>query len=77
MPCCSVSDVFLVSGKNPPRSNNLRYNCLMLSYRGYGLSEGSPTEKGIKTDAQTALDFVTNHEGLKNTPLVSASISRL
>lgn len=23
-------------------------NCLMLSYRGYGLSEGTPSEKGIK-----------------------------
>ncbi|CED84403.1 Predicted alpha/beta hydrolase BEM46 [Phaffia rhodozyma] len=50
--------------------NNLRYNCLMLSYRGYGLSEGSANEKGIKTDAQTALDFVTNHDGLKETPII-------
>lgn len=24
----------------------------MLSYRGYGLSEGSPDEKGLKIDAQ-------------------------
>jgi hypothetical protein len=28
--------------------HNLKMNCLMLSYRGYGLSEGKPSEKGIK-----------------------------
>ncbi|SCV70170.1 BQ2448_1564 [Microbotryum intermedium] len=34
----------------------LRCNVLALSYRGYGLSEGEPDEKGIKIDAQVALD---------------------
>lgn len=38
--------------------NQLRCNVFMLSYRGYGLSTGQPTEKGIKVDAQVALDWV-------------------
>jgi len=32
--------------------NNLKCNVFMLSYRGYGLSEGTPNEKGIRLDAQ-------------------------
>lgn len=43
----------------------------MLSYRGYGKSEGSPTEKGLRIDSQTLLDFVREHEILKDTPLVA------
>ncbi|KAH8109951.1 alpha/beta-hydrolase [Phellopilus nigrolimitatus] len=48
----------------------MRCNVLMLSYRGYGLSEGSPSEKGIRLDAQTALDHVTSHPTLSRTPIV-------
>ncbi|KAG1137883.1 hypothetical protein G6F37_010807 [Rhizopus arrhizus] len=50
-----------------------RFNCniVMLSYRGYGLSEGSPDEKGLKIDAQTMLDYVREHPILKDTPLVA------
>lgn len=48
----------------------MKFNVLMLSYRGYGLSEGSPTEKGLKIDAQTALDFITNHAELGGTPII-------
>jgi len=39
----------------------MRCNVMMVSYRGYGLSEGSPSEKGFRIDAQTALDFVISH----------------
>jgi len=50
-----------------------RYRCnvVMLSYRGYGKSEGNPTEKGLKIDAQTMLDYVREHPILKNTPLIA------
>ncbi|KAL7418130.1 alpha/beta-hydrolase [Mrakia frigida] len=51
-------------------NTQMNFNVLMLSYRGYGLSEGSPTEKGIKIDAQTALDFITNHAVLGQTPII-------
>ncbi|GAA5985045.1 hypothetical protein JCM10908_002500 [Rhodotorula pacifica] len=44
-------------------------NVVALSYRGYGHSEGSPSEKGIKLDAQTALDFILSHQELERTPI--------
>jgi hypothetical protein len=34
--------------------NNMGCNVMMLSYRGYGLSEGSPSEKGMRIDAQVS-----------------------
>ena len=33
-------------------------NVALLEYRGYGRSEGSPSEEGICLDAQAALDFL-------------------
>ncbi|CAF4745702.1 unnamed protein product [Pieris macdunnoughi] len=38
--------------------HKLNINILMLEYRGYGLSEGSPSEQGLYTDAQTAFDYL-------------------
>ncbi|CDJ32098.1 uncharacterized protein EMH_0041570 [Eimeria mitis] len=35
-------------------------NVLLLDYRGYGNSEGTPTEKGVYADADAALDFLLN-----------------
>ncbi|GES92345.1 alpha/beta hydrolase protein [Rhizophagus clarus] len=49
----------------------LRCNVVLLSYRGYGLSEGNPTEKGLRIDSQAILDFVLNDEDLKNTKLIA------
>lgn len=37
----------------------------------YGLSEGSPSEKGIRMDAQTSLDYITSHPYLSKTRIVS------
>ncbi|KAJ3115405.1 hypothetical protein HDU96_000710 [Phlyctochytrium bullatum] len=48
----------------------LHCNVFMLSYRGYGLSEGEPNEKGIKIDAQTALDWITNHPQYGKTKII-------
>ncbi|KAJ3104779.1 hypothetical protein HDU97_008847 [Phlyctochytrium planicorne] len=48
----------------------LQCNIFMLSYRGYGLSEGEPSEKGIKVDAQTALDWITNHSEFGKTKVI-------
>ncbi|KAL0071070.1 bem46 protein, variant [Marasmius tenuissimus] len=48
----------------------LRCNVLMVSYRGYGGSEGSPSEKGLQIDAQTALDYVTSEPRLAKTPII-------
>jgi len=33
-------------------------NVLMLEYRGYGLSTGTPNEEGLLVDAQTGLDYI-------------------
>ncbi|EGN94339.1 hypothetical protein SERLA73DRAFT_62688 [Serpula lacrymans var. lacrymans S7.3] len=48
----------------------MRCNVLMLSYRGYGHSEGSPSETGLCIDAQTALDYLTSHPHLSKTSIV-------
>ncbi|KAI0354055.1 alpha/beta-hydrolase [Trametes cingulata] len=48
----------------------MRCNVLMLSYRGYGRSEGNPSEKGIRMDAQCALDHVLAHPYLSKTPVI-------
>ncbi|KAH8096849.1 alpha/beta-hydrolase [Cristinia sonorae] len=48
----------------------MRCNVLMVSYRGYGLSEGSPSEKGLRLDAQSALDYVKSHPTLSKGPTV-------
>ncbi|CAE6468488.1 unnamed protein product, partial [Rhizoctonia solani] len=48
----------------------MRCNVLMLSYRGYGLSEGQPSEKGLKLDAQTAFDHILEHPILSKTRIV-------
>ncbi len=40
-----------VGGKN-------RFSVMMLDYRGYGLSEGDPTEEGLYEDVTTALEWL-------------------
>ncbi|KAF2014690.1 BEM46 family protein-like protein [Aaosphaeria arxii CBS 175.79] len=45
-------------------------NVLMLQYRGYGLSTGTPSEKGLMIDAQTGLDYVKNRTELRRTRIV-------
>ncbi|ORY90397.1 Alpha/Beta hydrolase protein [Syncephalastrum racemosum] len=49
----------------------LGYNVVMLSYRGYGLSEGKASEKGLQIDAQTILGYIQRHPILKHTKLVA------
>ncbi|KAJ3043441.1 hypothetical protein HDV00_005139 [Rhizophlyctis rosea] len=61
-------------GHRLPIANRFYHKCntnvFMLSYRGYGKSDGSPSEKGLKIDAQAALDYITSHPELKNTKIV-------
>ncbi|KAF9450395.1 alpha/beta-hydrolase [Macrolepiota fuliginosa MF-IS2] len=47
----------------------MRCNVLMMCYRGYGLSEGSPSEQGLQIDAQTGLNHLLNDERYKQTPI--------
>ncbi|KAJ2614377.1 bem46 protein, variant [Coemansia sp. RSA 1365] len=46
-------------------------NVFMLSYRGYGLSKGRPSEAGMRTDALTALEFIRSHPLTATTKLVA------
>ncbi|KAG5638522.1 hypothetical protein H0H81_012160 [Sphagnurus paluster] len=48
----------------------MRCNVLMMSYRGYGLSEGSPSEKGLQIDAQTGLDYLTSNPIFSKTQII-------
>ncbi|KAL8432168.1 hypothetical protein ACSSS7_004780 [Eimeria intestinalis] len=41
-------------------------NILIIAYRGYGYSEGSPTEEGVYTDAEAALDFILENPKVNN-----------
>ncbi|CAG8829888.1 1098_t:CDS:2, partial [Racocetra persica] len=36
----------------------------------YGRSEGTPSERGLKIDAQTALNYICNHQTLKHTKII-------
>ena len=49
---------------------NVGCNVLMLEYRGYGMSTGTPNEEGIMIDAQTALDYIRNRKDIKGTGIV-------
>ncbi|KAH3661614.1 hypothetical protein OGAPHI_006462 [Ogataea philodendri] len=48
----------------------LRYNVLIYSYRGYGKSTGEPNEEGLKIDADTVMEFVANHSQLASSSIV-------
>lgn len=49
---------------------NIGCNVLMLEYRGYGMSTGTPSEKGLMIDAQTALDYIRNRKDITGTKIV-------
>jgi len=46
-----------------------RFGVLMIDYRGYGMSEGKPTENGLYADADAALKWLQS-KGLTNDRLV-------
>lgn len=44
--------------------HELGLDVLIIDYRGYGRSSGSPTERGTYTDAQTAWDYLVEGRGI-------------
>lgn len=40
--------------------NELNLNVLIFDYRGYGMSKGSPSEKGLYLDAEAAYNYLVN-----------------
>ncbi|KAI1885346.1 hypothetical protein AGOR_G00219190 [Albula goreensis] len=49
---------------------NLKANVVLLDYRGYGRSEGEPSEEGLRLDAEAALDYVMTRPDLDKTKVV-------
>lgn len=50
--------------------HNLHSNVLMIEYRGYGLSKGSPSEKGLGIDGRTALDYLFTRHDLDHNQII-------
>lgn len=45
-----------------------RCNILLLSYRGYGMSTGKPNEKGVRIDAESALNYLKSRGDVDVSP---------
>uniref|UniRef100_A0A1B0A886 Protein ABHD13 n=1 Tax=Glossina pallidipes TaxID=7398 RepID=A0A1B0A886_GLOPL len=50
--------------------HHLNCNILMLEYRGYGLSTGSPSERGLIIDAKAAVDYLYTRHDLDHTQIL-------
>ena len=53
----------------------LNTNVLIVAYRGYGNSEGTPSEKGQELDAIATLEYAMNNEDIDNQRLYVYGIS--
>lgn len=49
---------------NAARLSSLGAHVLLVDYRGYGLSQGRPTESGLYADSQAALAHLTGERGI-------------
>jgi fermentation-respiration switch protein FrsA (DUF1100 family) len=49
---------------------SLQCNVLLVEYRGYGLSTGVPTEKGLFLDARIALDYLYTRHDLDHSQII-------
>lgn len=47
-----------------------KLNVLMMDYRGYGSSEGTPTEQGLNLDGEVVLNYAVAHPKLRNSPII-------
>lgn len=50
--------------------HRLGLNVFIIDYRGYGRSEGTPSEKGLYEDAATAWRYLTEQRGIAATDIV-------
>lgn len=55
--------------------NRVGCGLFVFDYRGYGLSEGQPTEKGTYLDAQAALDWLRNRDDVDSSKIVYYGVS--
>jgi uncharacterized protein len=52
------------------RLYEMNQNILLVSYRGYGKSTGSPNEKGIYKDGEAAVNFALNKLGYQESEII-------
>lgn len=50
--------------------HNLHCNILLVEYRGYGLSEGNPTEEGLYLDARASLDYLYSRNDINHSEII-------
>lgn len=50
--------------------DTVHVNVLIFSYRGYGYSEGTPSEKGIKKDVDSVMKYIEDSPSLSNDKIV-------
>ena len=50
--------------------HRLGLDVFIFDYRGYGRSQGKPTEKGLYRDGAAAWDYLTNTRGIKDSNIV-------
>lgn len=50
--------------------HNLHCNILLVEYRGYGLSEGTPSEEGVYLDAKASLDYLFTRNDINHSEIV-------
>jgi fermentation-respiration switch protein FrsA (DUF1100 family) len=50
--------------------HDLRLSVLILDYRGYGRSEGSPTEPGTRRDARAAWDYLVEQRNISPASII-------
>ncbi|XP_045784436.1 protein ABHD13 [Maniola jurtina] len=50
--------------------HKLNINVLLVEYRGYGLSEGSPSEQGLYIDAQSAFEYIMQRSDIDHSQII-------
>ncbi len=50
--------------------HQLGLNCFILDYRGYGQSEGSPSEQGLYADAEAAWNWLVQEKGQSSRDII-------
>lgn len=48
----------------------LQCNILMLEYRGFGLSQGSPSEEGLYMDARAAIEYLATRNDINSNEII-------
>lgn len=60
----TISDTILGYPQRFSELSKLGFTLFTFDYRGFGISEGEPTEEGIYLDAQTAYEYLMNEKGI-------------